>query len=123
MDSVFELSEFEPRLYLNSECVRESSPHCCKIVTRNTGTKFSNFFLLQNIDNYNDSSPNDKFSWNEATSHGSSDNVMDRWIISFTQSLLLFVKKEMAAYRLYTVLPRLALHHFTTSLKMFVAMC
>ena len=31
---------------------------------------------------------------------------MDRWIISFTQSLLLFVKAEMAAYRLYTVLPR-----------------
>ena len=69
---------------------------------------FQRNFLLQNIDNYNDSSPNDKFSWNEATSHGTSDNVMDRWIISFTQSLLLFVKKEMAAYRLYTVLPRLA---------------
>ncbi|KAJ8896030.1 hypothetical protein PR048_001371 [Dryococelus australis] len=36
-----------------------------------------------------------------------SENVMDRWIISFTQSLLLFVKTEMAAYRLYTVVPRL----------------
>nr|CAD7459207.1 unnamed protein product [Timema tahoe] len=34
-------------------------------------------------------------------------NFMDRWILSFTQSLLLFVKKEMAAYRLYTVVPRL----------------
>ena len=32
---------------------------------------------------------------------------MDRWIISFTQSLLAFVDREMAAYRLYTVLPRL----------------
>lgn len=36
-----------------------------------------------------------------------SDNVMDGWIMSFTQSLLLFVHKEMAAYRLYTVVPRL----------------
>lgn len=36
-----------------------------------------------------------------------SDNLMDRWILSFTQSLLKFVKQEMAAYRLYTVIPRL----------------
>lgn len=35
------------------------------------------------------------------------ENVMDRWITSFTQSLIQFVKKEMAAYRLYTVVPRL----------------
>ncbi|KAF2352075.1 Isoleucine-tRNA ligase type 2 [Trinorchestia longiramus] len=34
-------------------------------------------------------------------------NVMDRWILSFTQSLLAFVRKEMKAYRLYTVTPRL----------------
>lgn len=32
---------------------------------------------------------------------------MDRWIISYTQSLLVFVHQEMAAYRLYTVVPRL----------------
>ncbi|XP_063222598.1 isoleucine--tRNA ligase, cytoplasmic [Bacillus rossius redtenbacheri] len=36
-----------------------------------------------------------------------SENVMDRWILSFIQSLLLFVKTEMAAYRLYTVVPKL----------------
>uniref|UniRef100_A0A6A7FTY3 Isoleucine--tRNA ligase, cytoplasmic n=1 Tax=Hirondellea gigas TaxID=1518452 RepID=A0A6A7FTY3_9CRUS len=36
-----------------------------------------------------------------------STNVMDCWIISFTQSLLKFMKKEMKAYRLYTVTPRL----------------
>ncbi|OWR44567.1 putative isoleucyl tRNA synthetase [Danaus plexippus plexippus] len=35
------------------------------------------------------------------------ENVMDKWITSFTQSLLEFVSKEMAAYRLYTVIPRL----------------
>ena len=38
---------------------------------------------------------------------GKSTNVMDRWILSFTQSLLSFVHREMAAYRLYTVTPRL----------------
>lgn len=36
-----------------------------------------------------------------------SNKYMDKWILSFTQSLLLFVKKEMSAYRLYTVVPRL----------------
>lgn len=41
-----------------------------------------------------------------STTH-KSENVMDKWILSFTQSLLTFVKQEMAAYRLYTVVPRL----------------
>ena len=36
-----------------------------------------------------------------------SQNIMDRWILSYTQSLLVFVHQEMAAYRLYTVVPRL----------------
>ncbi|XP_069693675.1 isoleucine--tRNA ligase, cytoplasmic [Periplaneta americana] len=36
-----------------------------------------------------------------------SQNLMDQWILSFTQSLLQFVKQEMTAYRLYTVVPRL----------------
>ncbi|KAL5339863.1 tRNA synthetases class I-domain-containing protein [Aspergillus crustosus] len=34
-------------------------------------------------------------------------NVMDRWILASTQSLLKFVNEEMAGYRLYTVVPRL----------------
>ncbi|GAB7337815.1 hypothetical protein MBLNU457_4221t2 [Dothideomycetes sp. NU457] len=34
-------------------------------------------------------------------------NVMDRWILASCQSLLEFVNAEMAAYRLYTVVPRL----------------
>lgn len=37
----------------------------------------------------------------------SPSNLMDKWILSFTQSLCNFVKDEMAAYRLYTVVPRL----------------
>lgn len=32
-------------------------------------------------------------------------NVMDRWILSATQSLISWFKQEMAAYRLYTVVP------------------
>lgn len=35
------------------------------------------------------------------------DNVMDQWILSFTQSLLDYVRKEMALYHLYNVIPRL----------------
>lgn len=37
----------------------------------------------------------------------SNHNVMDRWILAATQSLLQFVNSEMEAYRLYTVVPRL----------------
>ncbi|KAK5133612.1 hypothetical protein LTR08_007560 [Meristemomyces frigidus] len=35
------------------------------------------------------------------------ENVMDRWILASTQSLLEYVNAEMEAYRLYTVVPRL----------------
>ncbi len=61
-------------------------------------------FLLQNIERY-DREEGVEFFWSEKT-YGDSSNVMDRWIISFTQSLLDFVSTEMAAYRLYTVIPR-----------------
>jgi isoleucyl-tRNA synthetase len=63
-------------------------------------------FLVQNIDNYNNGRE-DTFLWDSKLSYGKSCNVMDRWIISFTQSLLTFVNTEMESYRLYTVLPRL----------------
>ena len=36
-----------------------------------------------------------------------SGNVMDRWILARCQSLIQLVKEEMAAYRLYTIIPRL----------------
>jgi isoleucyl-tRNA synthetase len=62
-------------------------------------------FLLQNVETFENNN-GCKFQWSEQ-SYGQSSNVMDRWITSFTQSLLVFVKKEMAAYRLYTVLPKL----------------
>ncbi|GLB37567.1 putative class-I aminoacyl-tRNA synthetase family protein [Lyophyllum shimeji] len=35
------------------------------------------------------------------------NNVMDRWILARCQSLIKLVKQEMAAYRLYTIIPRL----------------
>lgn len=36
-----------------------------------------------------------------------STNDMDLWVLASTQSLIAFVKTEMAAYRLYTVVPQL----------------
>lgn len=38
---------------------------------------------------------------------GPSSNVLDRWIQAATRSLAAFVRTEMGAYRLYTVVPRL----------------
>ena len=38
---------------------------------------------------------------------GKSKNVMDCWILSFTQSLLKMVHKEMSEYHLYNVTPKL----------------
>ncbi|OMH81083.1 Isoleucine-tRNA ligase, cytoplasmic [Zancudomyces culisetae] len=37
--------------------------------------------------------------------HVSKENIMDRWIMAATQSLIRHVRTEMAAYRLYTVVP------------------
>lgn len=62
-------------------------------------------FLMQNIERL-EKEEGLQFKYNESSTK-LSDNVMDRWIISFTQSLIVFVKDEMAAYRLYTVVPRL----------------
>lgn len=62
-------------------------------------------FLMQNIYRlHHDDGV--RFSYNEAT-WSVPENYMDRWILSFTQSLIKYVKEEMAAYHLYTVVPRL----------------
>ncbi|XP_067006975.2 isoleucine--tRNA ligase, cytoplasmic isoform X2 [Anabrus simplex] len=64
-------------------------------------------FLVQNIERLNrEEGVSFKFDENVVLSN-LSENLMDRWILSFAQSLLLFVKREMTAYRLYTVIPRL----------------
>lgn len=64
-------------------------------------------FLFQNIERFE---KEDKVVYKyDAKRHqqDKSDNVMDVWIISFKESLLDFIAKEMKAYRLYTVVPRL----------------
>jgi len=61
-------------------------------------------FLFQNIEQFEKEQGDFIFTEDR---FGKSDNVMDKWIISFTQTLLTFVAKEMAGYRLYTVIPRL----------------
>ncbi|XP_028160047.1 isoleucine--tRNA ligase, cytoplasmic [Ostrinia furnacalis] len=60
-------------------------------------------FLMQNVERI---VQEDKVSY-KFNENAVRENVMDRWITSFTQSLINFVKTEMAAYRLYTVVPRL----------------
>ncbi|XP_058997292.1 isoleucine--tRNA ligase, cytoplasmic [Mustela lutreola] len=47
-----------------------------------------------------------EFLYNENTVKESA-NITDRWVLSFMQSLVGFFETEMAAYRLYTVVPRL----------------
>lgn len=62
-------------------------------------------FLVQNVQRMQ-TEEGVIFSYSE-TAEQSSPNVMDQWISSSVQSLLVFVKAEMEAYRLYTVVPRL----------------
>ena len=62
-------------------------------------------FLIQNVENLKSDYDID-FKFSESRLSGAS-NYMDKWILSFTQSLIQFVGNEMAAYRLYTVVPRL----------------
>ena len=62
-------------------------------------------FLLQNIERW-EKEQNTSFVYKEITTK-EGDNIMDKWLLSSIQSLLKFVKEEMAQYKLYTVLPRL----------------
>jgi isoleucyl-tRNA synthetase len=63
-------------------------------------------FLVENIQRY-EKENNTVFQVDLANSKAM--NVMDLWILSSFQSLIKFVHQEMAAYRLYTVVPRLLL--------------
>uniref|UniRef100_A0A672SDS4 isoleucine--tRNA ligase n=2 Tax=Sinocyclocheilus grahami TaxID=75366 RepID=A0A672SDS4_SINGR len=62
-------------------------------------------FLVQNIQRLQKEEAIE-FLYNESTA-SVSDNIMDKWIQSFTQSLIQFFRDEMGAYRLYTVVPKL----------------
>jgi len=66
-------------------------------------------FLVENVLRYEaEQKGNNKFSVDLNTPVRTT-NVMDLWILSAFQSLLTFVHQEMAAYRLYTVVPKLLL--------------
>lgn len=62
-------------------------------------------FLVQNVHEY-ESSSSCSFTpdLNVALK---STNVMDKWILALTQSLITFSRQELDSYRLYTVLPKL----------------
>eukprot|EP00033_Pygsuia_biforma_P001035 GCRY01001180.1.p1 GENE.GCRY01001180.1~~GCRY01001180.1.p1 ORF type:complete len:1077 (-),score=340.73 GCRY01001180.1:217-3447(-) len=62
-------------------------------------------FLVQNVLRW-EAHTGKAFAPSQAAALGSA-NVMDIWILAACQSLIVFVRKEMAAYRLYTVIPRL----------------
>ncbi|XP_017877924.1 isoleucine--tRNA ligase, cytoplasmic [Ceratina calcarata] len=62
-------------------------------------------FLMQNVERFE---REEKVNFVYDDSRGVySDNIMDRWILSFTQTLLQSFKREMQAYKLYTVIPHL----------------
>ncbi|XP_067109037.1 isoleucine--tRNA ligase, cytoplasmic [Osmerus mordax] len=62
-------------------------------------------FLIQNVQRLQ-KEEDVAFLYNENTAK-QSGNIMDKWVQSFTQSLIQFFKSEMDAYRLYTVVPKL----------------
>ncbi|KAL2749130.1 hypothetical protein V1477_002740 [Vespula maculifrons] len=62
-------------------------------------------FFMQNIERF-EREEKTKFMYKDII-HSCSDNIMDKWIISFTQTLLKLLKQEMQAYKLYTVVPHL----------------
>ncbi|CAG0891653.1 unnamed protein product [Cyprideis torosa] len=61
-------------------------------------------FLIQNVDRFVSEGNELTLSTMEEIEPS---NIMDQWILSSVQSLIRFVHKEMEAYRLYTVVPRL----------------
>lgn len=65
-------------------------------------------FLFQNVYRYVKDEPtaNNQFQFDPSVVAGAT-NIMDVWIRSFKESLVDFVSREMKAYRLYTVVPRL----------------
>lgn len=63
-------------------------------------------FFTQNVDMYKQDNKVETFQISDLEKIQVS-NIMDRWIISFTHSLVKFVIEEMDKYHLYKVVPRL----------------
>lgn len=65
-------------------------------------------FLVQNISRFEQSTGrNFVFDSKLKTRLGASDNFMDRWIVSASQNLIKYVRREMDSYKLYNVVPPL----------------
>lgn len=62
-------------------------------------------FLMQNVERF-EREEKVKFVYDDSKGVYS-NNIMDRWILSFTQTLLQSFKREMQTYKLYTVIPHL----------------
>ena len=62
-------------------------------------------FLMQNVERW-ESEQKRPFVYEEIRTY-TGTNIMDKWILSSMQSLIKFVREEMALYKLYIVLPRL----------------
>jgi len=65
-------------------------------------------FLIQNAQRW-EAHTGKTFQFDETILHNKANitNIMDRWIIASNQHLIKFVREEMEAYRLYTVVPKL----------------
>lgn len=65
-------------------------------------------FLFQNVYRYVKDEPSAHHQFHfDPVAVAEATNIMDVWIRSFKESLVEFVAREMKAYRLYTVVPRL----------------
>lgn len=60
-------------------------------------------FLIQNIQRF-ELIEGKAFSYDETVINGV-ENLMDKWIVSASETLIQFVRTEMEYYRLYTVIP------------------
>ena len=67
-------------------------------------------FLIQNITRWETGvEPNVKFTFDDKLVSDPTRvvNILDKWVIASNQHLIKFVREEMEAYRLYTVVPKL----------------
>lgn len=65
---------------------------------------YNSFKFFKDASDFFQSEHNCEFKFDPATV---SENVMDRWLLASIQSLIKYIHEEMAAYRLYTVVPKL----------------
>jgi isoleucyl-tRNA synthetase len=111
MDIVNKFGADALRLYLIDSPVVRAEPlkfqtAGVKTVLRDVFLRWYNAyrFFVQNV--HRIESEKRVFTLDSSSIH-QTNNVMDKWVLSYLQSLIEFVRKEMAAYQLYTVIPML----------------